>query len=139
MRLLTNHMARGRWDVTYPVAQSAMKHVQVIEVHIRSASAKVRGANIGDFEPDTVLGKSPGWEQKDVWSGVLPLYEVLGTPVSSGVMGAQGESASALKQVENWRLGRNEASRQYAERVAAIGSVEKDMKEQVDKWKSSHT
>jgi hypothetical protein len=138
MRLLTNHMARGRWDVTYPVAQSAMKYVQVIEVKIRSASAKVRGANIGDFEPDTVLGESPGWQQKDVWSGVVPLYEVLGTPVSSGIMGAQGESDDAIRQVERWRRGRNEVSKQYAESIAAVGPVEKDMKDQVEKWKSSH-
>ncbi|CRG82704.1 hypothetical protein PISL3812_00048 [Talaromyces islandicus] len=139
MRLLTNHMARGRWDVTYPVAQSAIEYVQVIEVHIRSASAKVRGANIGDFEPDTVLGQSPGWEQKDVWSGVVPLYELLGTPVSSEVMGSHGNSESALQQVESWRRGRNKASRQYAESVAAVGPVEKDMKEQVEKWKSGHS
>src|SRR2546423_13144015 len=34
MRLLTNHMAKGRWGTTHPVAASAMKYVQVIEVRV---------------------------------------------------------------------------------------------------------
>lgn len=139
MRLLTNHMWQNRWEATYPVAQSAMKSVQVIEVSIRAASAKVRAANIGDFDPATVLGQSPGWQQKDVWSGLVPVYETFGEPVASEVMdGVMKEKETGagddLSRIEEWRLWRNEQSKEYAESVAAVTPVERQMKEQVEKW-----
>ncbi|KAH8690695.1 hypothetical protein BGW36DRAFT_411500 [Talaromyces proteolyticus] len=138
MRLLTNHMSPGRWEATYPVAESAMKYVQVIEVQIRTASAKIRASNIGGFDPAVALGQSPGWQHKDIWSGIIPLYEVLGSPISSGVMGAQGESEDALKQVEDWLSRQNEDSKSYAEAAAAVSSVERDLRHQIQKWQASH-
>ncbi|OKL60679.1 hypothetical protein UA08_03951 [Talaromyces atroroseus] len=139
MRLLTNHMWQDRWDGTYSVAQSAIQGVQVIEVSIRTASAKVRAANIGDFDPAIVLGQSPGWQQKAVWSGLVPVYETFGEPVPSGVMdGVETKRAEdELSQVEKWRLERNKQSKTYAEAAAAASSVEQDMRERVEKWNDS--
>jgi uncharacterized protein len=139
MRILTNHMWQDRWEKSYPVAQSAIQGVQVIEVSINTASAKFRAANIGDFDPAVVLGQSSGWEQKDVWSGLVPVYETFGEPVPSGVMdGVKTRRAEdELYEVEKWRLERNEQSKTYAEVAAAAGSVERDMKERVEKWNES--
>lgn len=121
MHLLTNHMSRRRWSATNPVAPFALKAVQVMRVRIRSASAKVRAANIGDFERELV------GERDDVWTGVVPVYEVLGEPVGSGVF----PERTAKGQVEEWRVGRNEREKGYAERVAQPSEVEIKMREMV--------
>ncbi|KIX07453.1 uncharacterized protein Z518_02106 [Rhinocladiella mackenziei CBS 650.93] len=83
MRLL---MFRGRWENTYPVAPSAVEVVKVIEVQIRSASAKIRTGDIGSFDAGVVKEEDRVHMQqagKGVVSGILPLFEVLGTPVKS--------------------------------------------------------
>lgn len=136
MRLLTNHMWPDRWESTYPVAQSAMRGVQVIEVKIRSASSKIRASNIGDFEPAVVLGQSLDWQKKDVWSGVVPVYEYFGKPLPSGVMDGveRIDTTDDLERLKLVRLNRNEKSKEYSEKAAAAGAVEQDMKERVQEW-----
>ncbi|GAD92872.1 hypothetical protein BC1G_06677 [Paecilomyces variotii No. 5] len=114
MHLLTNHMVRRRWSDTNPVSPSAIKSVQVMHIKIRSASAKVRASNIGGFEPREM------GTREDVWTGVVPLYEVLGTPVSSGGFPAR----EIQEQLEDWRTSRNEAEKGYAEEVAKPSEVE---------------
>jgi hypothetical protein len=132
-------MWSDRWESTYPVAPSAIKGVQVIEVTIRSASSKIRASNIGEFEPAVVLGKSPDWQRKDVWSGVVPVCEQFGEPVSSGVMdGVEGRgTAHDLERIEKVRLQTNEQSKQYSEEAATAGPVEQDMKERIQKWEQT--
>lgn len=120
MRLLTNHIVRGRWEDTYPVARSAVESVKVIQVSIRSASAKIRTGNTGPFdsgvvkEEDRVSMQQAG---KSVWSGVLPLFEVLGTPVESDEIEIPREHDRGLKHVEAWRQARNARERTYAVRL----------------------
>lgn len=136
MRLLTNHMWSGRWDSTYPVAKSEMQSVQVVEVKIRTASSKIRACNVDDFDPSIVLGQSPNWRKENVWSGVVPVYEQYGEPVSSEVMDAverQGD-APGLERIERIRLQMNEQLKKYPKKVAATGPVERDMKERVRQW-----
>ncbi|EXJ77212.1 hypothetical protein A1O3_10370 [Capronia epimyces CBS 606.96] len=120
MRLLTNHMYHGRWETTYPVLHSAVDIVKVIEVKVLSASAKIRAANIGPFDPATVEEEEKQRREEQgtgVWSGVVPLYEVLGQPAASNVEGPGGEPRG-LKAVEEWRQERNRREKEYAERVA---------------------
>lgn len=133
MRLLTNHMIKGRWDATHPVASSAMKHVQVIEVQILTASAKVRAQNIGTFDTEAMIEETGReWMSKGVWSGVVPVYQVLGKPVSSSVMGERGESSEALRLVEEWRAGVSTRSKEYAEAAAVAGEEERRMRGKVN-------
>lgn len=128
MRLLTNHMSQARWEATYPVAPKAMEHVQVIEVKIRCASAKVRATNVGRFDIEKVFPDDHQWKSKQVWSGVVPLYEVLGEGISSEIMHHWGETSEALYQVDSWRRERNELSKKYAETAAEVSTVEREMK-----------
>lgn len=114
MHLLTNHMIRRRWSNTNPVAPSAMKSVQVMRVKIRSASAKVRASNIGSFEQREMGAR------EDIWTGVVPLYEVLGSPVSSSRL----QEREVQEHLEDWRITRNEEERSYAEGVARPSEVE---------------
>ncbi|EXJ83160.1 hypothetical protein A1O1_06779 [Capronia coronata CBS 617.96] len=120
MRLLTNHMYRGRWETTYPVLHSAVDKVKVIEVKILSASAKVRTGNIGPFDPTTVTEEEVQKREEQgegVWSGVVPVYEVLGGSVASSVQGPGGDQRG-LTAVEEWRDERNRREKEYAETVA---------------------
>lgn len=116
-----------------------MRGVQVIEVKIRSASSKIRASNIGEFEPAVVLGQSPDWQREGVWSGIVPVYEHFGRPVSSGVMdGVEGRnSADDMERIEMVRLNRNENLKDYSEKAAAAGPVEQDMKERVQNWEQT--
>ncbi|KAL2215178.1 hypothetical protein M432DRAFT_142294 [Thermoascus aurantiacus ATCC 26904] len=125
MHLLTNHMSRRRWSATNPVSPAAMKSVQVMRVRVRSASAKIRAANVGEFEPQ--LATTAAGPREDVWTGVVPVYEVLGEPVGSGVF----PERTVQGQVEEWRVGRNEREKSYAERVAQPSEVEVKMRELV--------
>ena len=68
-----------------------------------------------------------------MWTGVVPLYGVLGEPVSSGVTGEQGESEDAMGQIEEWRTEFNEKLKKYSEAAAVVGKDEKDMREVVDR------
>ncbi|TGO89932.1 hypothetical protein BPOR_0086g00020 [Botrytis porri] len=108
MHLLTNHMIRRRWSQTNPVAPEAMKSVQVIKVVVRSASAKIRAGNEESLERGG-LG-----ERGDVWTGALPLYEVLGEPVQSVYCGDREVQEGVL----DWREKRNREERRYAEENA---------------------
>lgn len=130
------HMRPDRWESTYPVAQSATRGVQVIEVKIRTASSKIRASNVGDSEPAVVLGQSPDWQMKDVWSGVVPVYKQFGKPVSSGVMdGVERRDATEnLVRIETARLNQNKKLKEYSEKAGTAGPVEEDMKERAQKW-----
>ncbi|KAF7909186.1 uncharacterized protein EAE98_012265 [Botrytis deweyae] len=108
MHLLTNHMIRRRWSQTNPVASEAMKSVQVIKVVVRSASAKIRTGNVESLERGG-LG-----ERDDVWTGALPLYEVLGEPVQS----AYCDDRKVQEGVVDWMERRNGEERRYAEEKA---------------------
>ncbi|KAI7978733.1 hypothetical protein EIK77_010639 [Talaromyces pinophilus] len=116
-----------------------MRGVQVIEVKIRTASSKVRASNIGDFEPVVVLGQSLDWQMKDVWSGVVPVYEHVGKPVSSGVMDGveRRDATDDLERIEKVRLNRNENLKKYSEKAATAGPAEQEMKERVQKWEQT--
>lgn len=92
MRILMNHIWRRRWENTYPVAPSAIKVVKVIEVQIRFASAKVGMGDTGSFDERVVRDADRAHMQqawKGVWSGVLPLFEVLGTPAKRKDIGGR--------------------------------------------------
>ncbi|KIX05435.1 uncharacterized protein Z518_06307 [Rhinocladiella mackenziei CBS 650.93] len=120
MRLLTNHMFRFRWESTYPVSPAAVDKVKVIQVKIRSAGAKIRTGTIGPFDPHVVSEEDRARidaKGTGVWSGVVPVFEVLGRPVPSGVSGVGGDERG-VKSIEAWREQRNQREKGYAKRVA---------------------
>ncbi|ESZ90634.1 hypothetical protein SBOR_8984 [Sclerotinia borealis F-4128] len=97
-------MIRRRWSMTNEVAPEAMKSVQVIKVVVRSASAKTRTGNVNSLE------KAGLGERDDVWTGAVPLYEVLGEPVGSGYC----PDRPMQEGLVDWRMRRNEKEKSYA-------------------------
>lgn len=105
MHRLTNHMIRRRWSSVNKVASEAMHSIQIIKVVVRTASAKVRASNINGLE------KAGLGDRDDIWTGVIPLYEVLGNPIESGY----GPGRPVQKEVVDWVEKRNAEEKSYAE------------------------
>jgi hypothetical protein len=110
MHRLTNKMCRRRWSAVNQVSSQAMKSVQIIKVVIRSASAKTRATNINGLE------KAGLGDRDDVWTGVIPLYEVLGDAVESEYTPGR----PIQNQISSWIQKRNADEKSYAERVAQV-------------------
>jgi uncharacterized protein len=64
LAVLTEQVAKGRWDEARQPNQKELAATQVIAVQIESASAKMRSGGPKDDEEDYAL---------PVWAGVLPL------------------------------------------------------------------
>ncbi|THW78056.1 hypothetical protein D6D19_01809 [Aureobasidium pullulans] len=109
MHMLTNHMIPHRWSNVNPVTPSAMKSVQIMKVHINSASAKVRAKNMGLADSVDIAA-----ERDDVYTGVIPLYETLGTPVESGYSPAR----PVQRHLDEWVERRNREEKEYAIKAA---------------------
>jgi nitroimidazol reductase NimA-like FMN-containing flavoprotein (pyridoxamine 5'-phosphate oxidase superfamily) len=109
MHLLTNHMIDSRWQNTNPTTASALKSIQVMRVTINSASAKVRAKNMGLADSCEIAA-----ERDDVYTGVYPVYEVLGDPVESGY----SPGRPVQEHLDEWRKRRNEEEKGYAIKAA---------------------
>ncbi|KEQ69224.1 hypothetical protein M436DRAFT_17739, partial [Aureobasidium namibiae CBS 147.97] len=105
MHLLTNHMIASRWQNTNPTTPSALKSIQVMRVSITSASAKVRAKNMGLADSCDIAA-----ERDDIYTGVYPLYEVLGEPVQSGY----SPGRPVQEHLEEWMQRRNAEEKEYA-------------------------
>lgn len=64
LRVISEHLIRGRWDEVREPNEKELKQTSVLEFVIEEASAKVRTGGPIDDEEDYVL---------PVWAGVLPL------------------------------------------------------------------
>lgn len=109
MHLLTNHMIPRRWSSVNPVTPSAIKSVQVLRVRIRSASAKVRAKNMGLADSLEIASI-----RDDVFTGVIPLHEVLAKPVESGYSPGRPVQTHLKKWIEE----RNTSEEMYAKSAA---------------------
>lgn len=74
----------------------------------------MRAANINGLE------KAGLGERDDVWTGVFPLYEVLGEPVESGYT----PERPLQRGLVDWQARRNEGEKAYAESVAQLSKQE---------------
>ena len=125
MHLLTNHMIAQRWQNTNSTTPSALKSIQVMRVSITSASAKVRAKNMGLADSCDIAA-----ERDDIYTGVYPLYEVLGDPVESGY----SPGRPVQEHLEEWRIRRNAEEKEYAVKAAENEAEEAEtIKEHVKK------
>ncbi len=73
LRVISEHLIRGRWDDVREPNAKELKATSVLEFRIEEASAKVRQGPPLDDEEDYSL---------PVWAGVVPLKLRAGTPAS---------------------------------------------------------
>ena len=64
MKIITDHILKGRWEETRPPHDKELKATTVLELTIEQASAKIRTGPPIDDKEDYDL---------DIWAGVIPI------------------------------------------------------------------
>lgn len=111
MQLITNSVVADRWSNTrLPPNAGEMQSTTILRVELESASAKVREGVPNDEKVDL--------ERKDitssVWTGVLPVYQVIGEPVA----GPYNEVGKVPEHIVEFIAESNERTKKYAEQAA---------------------
>ncbi|KAK1713588.1 flavin-nucleotide-binding protein [Colletotrichum lupini] len=79
MQLITDGVVPGRWEASrVPPNKSELSSTSVLKVRIATGSAKIREGPPGDDRADKEDAEVTG----RVWTGVVPVYQVLGEPVA---------------------------------------------------------
>ncbi|KUJ19345.1 uncharacterized protein LY89DRAFT_695918 [Mollisia scopiformis] len=112
MRGVTNHIVEGRWEDVNLVSSFQVSLVCVVRVDILSLSLKTR-SGIPGIQPRDVE-KDRKDREEPVWTGVVPLYDVLDKPVASGLTDAATEPQGLRRFIEK----RNEKHRDHSLRAA---------------------
>jgi nitroimidazol reductase NimA-like FMN-containing flavoprotein (pyridoxamine 5'-phosphate oxidase superfamily) len=89
LRVISEHLIRGRWDEVREPNEQELKATSVLEFPIEEASAKMRSGPPIDDEEDYAL---------PVWAGVLPLAVSAGEPVRDSKMGSEAEVPEYVRQ-----------------------------------------
>lgn len=89
LRVISEHLIRGRWDEVREPNEKELKATSVLEFVIEEASAKVRTGPPVDDEEDYALS---------VWAGVLPLGLRAGEPVTDAKMTADADVPEYVKR-----------------------------------------
>lgn len=112
MRGVTNHIVTGRWEDVNPVASFQVSLVCVVRVDILSLSMKSR-KGVPGIQPRNIEKDGPDHEVP-VWTGTVPLYEVMDAPVPSGLT----EEAKVPLGLTKFIEGRNEKHKKHSISVA---------------------
>ena len=118
MELITNGVISGRWEASrVPPDNVEMASTTIVKVKIESASAKLRVGEPGDETKD--LERNDVVER--VWTGVLPVYEMVGEPVQSSYNKVTGVPG----YIENFVKERNEREQKYAEEAIRMEKIKR--------------
>ena len=71
LRVVTENLTPGQWDVARKPTRKEMAAVSVLALSLDEASVKVRQGDPTDDDEDYALG---------VWAGVVPVYQTFGSP-----------------------------------------------------------
>lgn len=72
LRVLTEHVAPGRWDEVRPPSPAELRATSVLRLSLEHAVAKIRSGGVADDAADLDL---------PVWAGIVPVGTAYGTPV----------------------------------------------------------
>ena len=111
MELVTNSVVPGRWDETRtPPDGAEMASTVILKVKVVNGSGKIRMGGPGDEKKDTERGDVT----TRIFTGVLPVYEVVGEPV----LGGAGKVKEEPEHVSEFRQQTNSANTSYAQAAA---------------------
>lgn len=111
MELITNSVVPDRWRNTrVPPSKGEMASTQIMRVKVHSGSAKVREGVPTDERPDV----NDDELLERVWTGVVPVYEVLGEPVP----GPYNRVLEVPEYVREWRESVGGENERYAVEAA---------------------
>ncbi|OHF00294.1 flavin-nucleotide-binding protein [Colletotrichum orchidophilum] len=111
MELITNGVVPGRWAHSrVPPNRAEMSSTSVLKVTIATGSAKIREGPPGDERHDKEDGEVTG----RVWTGVVPVFQVLGEPIA----GPYNEVGEVPGYLEGYVRDSNASTKQLAVEVA---------------------
>lgn len=113
MELLTNSVVPERWvNTRIPPDESDMSSTSILRMKVTSASAKIRTGPPSDAKKDI---ERPGLRER-VWTGVVPVFETLGTPVP----GPDNLVAEVPEHIGGFVEKMNLSTRMHAEGAAGV-------------------
>ena len=77
LKCVVDHMMIGRWEELRPMHKKELDGTLVVEMTIKSASAKIRDVGVIDEKADLKL---------PIWAGLLPLKQVAENPISDPLL-----------------------------------------------------
>jgi len=77
LRVLSEHMIRGRWDYVREPNEAELQQTTVLSVPLHEASAKIRSGQPVDDDEDYDL---------PIWAGILPLRTLADVPIADPLM-----------------------------------------------------
>ncbi|KAF0323393.1 flavin-nucleotide-binding protein [Colletotrichum asianum] len=117
MELITNGVIPGSWSNTrVPPSKAELSSTSVLKVIIETGSAKVRFGPPGDEKHD----RDDAEVVNKVWTGVVPVYRIMGEPVSGPY-----NAVDPPKYITDFIKSVNEETREFAESAAARVPVKK--------------
>ena len=113
MKLITESVVPGRWENTRVPPQGAeVASTSILRVKIVSGSGKIRDGGPGDDKKDQNREDVTG----RVWTGVVPVWETIGEPISGG----SGRVKEVPEHVTVFVRKENESSENYAKKAVAV-------------------
>lgn len=97
LRLISDHLIRGRWDAVRPPSAKELKATTVLRLTMEEASAKIRDGGPQDDREDYAL---------PIWAGILPLYTGTATPIPDTQL---LEGVNTPEHVLHYRPGKQHA------------------------------
>ena len=123
MEQITNSVVSNRWSHTrVPPDSAEMQSTSILKVRVVGGSGKVRVGGPRDERKD--LERTDGMREK-VWTGTIPVWEVLGDPVPYGGVEKGDGKGNLVEEVPShvWEFVRNR--REEAERYATEAVLDK--------------
>lgn len=77
LKCVVDHMMIGRWEELRPMHKKELDGTLVVEMTIKSASAKIRDVGVIDEKADLKL---------PIWAGLLPLKQVAEFPINDELL-----------------------------------------------------
>lgn len=77
LKCVMDHMMIGRWEELRPMKQKELNATLVVEMHIDSASAKIRDVGVSDEKSD---------EKLPIWAGLLPIKQIAEFPITDDLL-----------------------------------------------------
>ncbi|KZF22233.1 flavin-nucleotide-binding protein [Xylona heveae TC161] len=115
---ITDSVVPQRWDNTrVPPSKAEITSTSVLKIKIESASAKIHVGGPGDDRKDL---KDENVTE-NVWTGVLPVYQVIG----DAIPGENNKVQKVPEYIGTWRSQSNLEAEKYAREAALVEEKKK--------------
>jgi len=116
MKIITNSVVPERYENTRPPDSAEITSTGILRVTIETGSGKIHTGDVNDDQKD--LKRAEVTEK--IWTGVIPVYEILGTPIPA----ATNKVESVPEHVENYVVATTEKNAKTAIDAAKHGEAE---------------